>query len=119
SLLLAGCSKAGGGSAIHLKAPGMTQDMPVKSGGAFAVTKTFTDINQNITTAPSYRVYVANYDLDLGNFGQTLNKPLASDDQLRVTFSIVGEVGGNEKTPVKAGTYSAKADKYMKAEDVS
>lgn len=120
SLLLAGCSKAGGGSALHLKAPGMTeQDMPVKSGGAFAVTKTFTDVNRNITTAPSYRVYVANYDLDLGNFGQTLNKPLASDDQLRVTFSIVGDVGGNEKTPAKAGTYSAKADKYMKAEDVS
>jgi hypothetical protein len=119
SLLLAGCSKAGG-SAIHLKAPGMTEkDLAVKSGGAFAVTKTFTDVNRNITTAPSYRVYVANYDLDTANFGLTMNKPLASDDQVRVTFCIVGDVGGNEKTPPKAGTYPAKADKYMKAEDVS
>jgi len=119
SLFTAACSKPGA-SAIHLKAPGMTaRDLAVKSGGAFAVTKTFTDVNRNITTAASYRVYVANYDLDTGNFGLTMNKPLASDEQVRATFSIVGDVGGNEKTAPKAGTYPAKADKYMKAEDVS
>jgi len=118
ALFLAACSKPAAG-AIHLKSPNVTQDVPVKSGGAFAVTKSFTDVNRNITRAPSYRVYVGNYDLDTSNFAMTMNKPLAADDQVRIVFSLVGEVGGNDKTPLKVGTYSAKADKHMKVEDVS
>ena len=61
---------------------------------------------------------MANYDLDAANFAMTLQKPLTSDDQIRVEFSLVGEEGTNEKSPAKAGTYSAKADKYMKVETV-
>jgi hypothetical protein len=117
-MFLAGCSKPAAGT-IHLKSPKVTQDVPVKSGGAFAVTKSFTDVNRNITTAASYRVYIANYDLDTSNFAMTMNKPLAADDHVRIVFSLVGEVGGNDKTPLKVGTYSAKADKHMKVEDVS
>jgi len=119
-LSLAGCSKSAGASSMKLKWPGMNEkEMPVKSSYAFGVTKTFTDINQKISTAPSYRVYAAGYDLDAGNFAQTMNKPLAADDQIRITFSLVGDQGGNEKSPLKTGDYSAKADKFMKVEDVS
>jgi hypothetical protein len=116
ALLLSGCGKAGP-SSMKLKWPGVGEkEMPVKSSFAFGVTKSFTDINNKITTAPSYRVYAASYDLDAGNFSQTMDKPLASDDQIRVTFSLVGDQGGTEKTPLKPGDYSAKADKFMKAE---
>jgi hypothetical protein len=118
-LTLSACGKAGA-SSMKLAWPGVDQkEMPVKSSYAFGVTKSFTDINNKITTAPSYRVYAASYDLDAANFAVTMNKPLASDDQIRVTFSLVGDQGGNEKTPVKAGDYSAKADKFMKVEDAS
>lgn len=117
ALLPAGCGKSAGANSMKLKWPGMdNKEMPVKSSYAYAVTKTFTDINNNITTAPSYRVYAASYDLDAGNFSQTMDKPLASDDQVRITFSLIGDQGGNEKTPLKAGDYSAKADRFMKAE---
>lgn len=120
ALLPAGCSKGDGGNTMKLKWPGVdNKALPVKSSYAFGVTKTFTDINKKVTTAPSYRVYAAGYDLDSGNFAQTMDKPLASDDQIRVTFSLVGDEGGNEKSPLKAGDYSAKADKFMKAETVS
>lgn len=113
-----GCGKSGGNT-IKLKWPGMDQhDVPVKSGNAFAVTKTFTDINNKITTAASYRAYLANYDLDSSGFARTMDNPLASDDQVRVVFSLVGDEGTNDKSPLKAGTYSAKADKFMKVEDV-
>ena len=116
ALMLSACAKAGP-SSMSLKWPGMNQkEMPVKSSYAYGVTKTFTDINNKITTAPSYRVYAASYDLDAANFSQTMDKPLASDDQIRVTFSLVGDEGGTEKTPVKPGDYSAKADKFMKVE---
>jgi hypothetical protein len=113
---LAGCSKSGGND-LHVKSPATgDKDLAVKSSYTFAVTKTFTDINQKITTAATYNVYAANYDLDAGNFAMTLQKPLTSDDQVLVQFSLVGEEGTNEKSPLKTGTYSAKADKYMKVE---
>lgn len=104
---------------MHVKsAAAGDKDMTVKSGYAFGVTKTFTDIAGKMSTAATYYVTVADYDLDPSFFGQTLNKPIPSDDHLRVVFSLVGDEGGNEKTPPKAGTYSAKADKFMKVESV-
>ncbi|PYS21530.1 MAG: hypothetical protein DMF72_16910, partial [Acidobacteria bacterium] len=57
-------------------------------------------------------------DLDSANFAMTMDKPLTSDDQVRVVFSLIGDAGSNDKSPLKAGTYSAKADKYMKVETV-
>jgi len=118
ALTLAGCSKSGGNS-LHVKSPAAgDKDLGIKSGYAYAVTKSFTDINQKITTAATCNVYAANYDLDAGNFAMTLDKPMTADDNVRVTFSLVGEEGTKENSPLKAGTYSAKADKYMKVETV-
>lgn len=117
ALLLAGCSKGAGGNSLHVKsAAAGEKDLAVKSSYTFAVTKTFTDINNKITTASANNVYVANYDLDAVNFAMTLDKPLTSDDNVRVTFSLIGAEGTNDKSPLKTGTYSAKADKYMKVE---
>ena len=106
---LAACSKPGtntekpSGNTLQLKYGGIDKrEMPVKSGYAFAVTKTFTDIAGKITTAASYRVYAANYDLDSGNFALTLDKPLTSDEQVRVVFSLVADQGGNEKSAARA-----------------
>ena len=48
----------------------------------------------------------------------TMDKPLTSDDQVRVVFSLIGEEGTNDKSSPKAGTYSAKAEKFMKVESV-
>jgi hypothetical protein len=116
ALFLGGCGKGGGGS-MQLKSPATgDKDMPVKSGYAFAVNKTFTDTSNKITMAAAYNVAAANYDLDGTNFAMTLDKPLTSDDQVRVMFTLVGDQGTNDKSPLKAGTYSAKADKFMKVE---
>lgn len=118
ALLITGCSKSGGNH-LHVKSAGAAEkELDVKSSFTYPVTKTFTDINQKITTAATYNVYAANYDLDSANFAQTLQKPLTADDQIRVEFSLVGEEGTKENSALKAGTYSAKADKYMKVETV-
>ena len=115
-----GCSKSGSDNALHIKSPNTGEkDVAAKSSYTFAVTKSFTDTSGKITTAASYRTYVASYDLDNGNFAMTLDKPLSADEQVRVVFSLVGEEGGNDKSPLKTGSYSAKADKYMKVEDVT
>ncbi len=110
------CGKSGS-AGLHIKSAATGEkDIAVRSSYAFAVTKTFTDVNNKITTASAYNVYVANYDLDSANFAMTMDKPLTSDDQVRVMFSLIGDEGTNDKSPLKAGTYSAKADKYMKVE---
>lgn len=119
AVLLSGCSKGGGGNSLQVKSTATGEkDVAVKSSYAFPVTKSFTDINQNLTTAVVYNVYAANYDLDAGNFAMTLDKPLQSEDQVRVVISLVGEEGTKDPSPLKAGTYSAKADKHMKVENV-
>ena len=119
TLFVGGCSKNGGGNML-VKSPATGEkELPQKSGYAFAVNKTFTDTSGNITTAASYRVYVANSDLDAGNFAMTLDKPLSSEDQVRAVFSLVSDQGTTDKSPLKTGTYSAKADKFMKVEDVA
>ena len=120
TLAVAGCSGSAGGGTMQIKSPATgDKDFAPKSGYTFAVIKTFTDTSGKMTTAASYRVYAANYDLDAGNFAMTLDKPLASEEQVRVVFSLVGQQGTNDKSTLMAGTYSAKADKFMKVEDVA
>jgi hypothetical protein len=115
--LLSGCGKATGGNGIHVKsATTGEKDLAIKSGYACPVTKTFTDVNGKMTTASAYNVYLANYDLDAKNFAMTLDKPLTAEDQVRVVFSLIGDEGTNDKSAVKSANYSAKADKYDKAE---
>ena len=117
---LSACSKGSGGNSLQVKSVGTgSKDVTVKSGYAFPVTKTFTDINQKITTAVSYYVYAADYELDAGNFAMTLDKPMTSEDQVRVVFNLVGEEGTKDPAAIKAGTYSAKADKHMKVENIA
>lgn len=117
-LLLSGCSK-GGGNGLHVKSPATgDKDVAVKSAYAYAVTKSFTDITGKMTTAATYNFSAANYDLDAANFGMTLDKPMTSDENVRVMFSLVGDEGTKDNAALKAGTYSAKADKYMKVESV-
>ena len=116
TLFAVACGKSGS-AGLHIKSAATGEkDVAVKSSYAFAVTKTFTDVNNKITTASAYQLYVANYDLDSANFSMTMDKPLTSDDQVRVVFSLIGDEGTNDKSPLKAGNYSAKADKYMKVE---
>ncbi len=119
ALTLAVSCSTGGSSGLHIKSTATGEkDLATKGGYAFAVTKSFTDISGKISFASAYNVYVANYDLDAGNFAMTLDKPLTSEDQVRVVFNLIGEEGTNDKSPLKAGTYSAKADKFMKVETV-
>jgi hypothetical protein len=120
SILVSGCTSNGGGASMRVKSPATGEkELRQKSGYAYAVTKTFTDASGQMTTAASYRVYLANYDLDAGNFAMTLDKPLTADDQMRVVLSLVGDQGTNDKSALKTGTYAAKADKFMKVEDVA
>ena len=119
TLLFQSCGQTTSGNAVRIKSSATGEkDLAIKSGYAFPITKTFTDINGQMTTASAYNVYLANYDLDAKNFSMSMDRPLTGDDQVRVVFNLIGEEGTNDKSPAKAGAYSAKADKFMKAESV-
>ena len=119
-LLLSACSNQSGDNTLQIKSPGTgAKNEQVKSGYAYPITKSFTDPSGKLSTASNFRTYVANYDLNATNFALTLDRPLTAEDQVRVVFSLVGAEGTNDKSAVTAGTYSAKADKFMKVDDVS
>lgn len=119
TLASSACSKSGGGNELHVKsAAAGDKDVAVKTVFADPVTKSFTDTTGRITTAVVYNIHAANYDLDGGKFGASLNNAMPTDDSIRVMFSLVGEEGTKEDSPLKTGTYSARADKYMKVETV-
>jgi len=119
ALFLFGCSKNGGVTELHVKsAAAGERDVAIKTAFADPVTKTFTDTTGKMTTAVVYNMHVANYDLNGERFGASLNNPMPADESIRVMFSVVGEDGTKENSPLKAGTYSAKADKYMKVETI-
>ena len=119
ALTMCGCNKSSGGNELHVKsAAAGEKDLALKTAFADPVTKSFTDITGKMSTAVVYNIHAANYELDGGRFGASLNNPMPADDSLRVVFSLVGEVGTTENSPLKPGTYSAKADKYMKVETV-
>ena len=118
TIFLAGCAGAGQPN-LRVKVAGAGErEVPAKPGYTFAVTKTFTAIDGKMTTAPSYRVFVAGHDLDASGKGRTLAAPLSADGQLKLDFSLVGDEGGNDKTALQPGEYSAKADKFRKVEAV-
>jgi hypothetical protein len=116
---LVGCSSGGGDNSFHVNSASTGEkDIAIRSSYAFAVTKSFTDTNGKISTASSYRTYAANYDLDSSGFAMSMDKPLASEEQIRLLFDLVGNENTNDKSAPKTGTYSAKADKFMKVENV-
>ena len=115
---LAGCGAGPGGMRVRVAGAG-EHEVPARAGYAYAVTKTFTGLDGKVTTAPSYRVFVASYDLDASGKGRTLAAAPKADGQVKLEFSLVGDEGGNDSTPIKPGDYQAKADKFRKAEAVS
>lgn len=119
TLLFQSCGQTTSSNVVHIKSSATGEkDLAIKSGYAFPITKSFTDINGKMTNASAYNVYLANYDLDSRNFAMSMDKPLNGDDQVRVVFNLIGEEGSNDKSAAKAGTYAAKSDKFMKAENV-
>ena len=118
ALLVAGCGKGAGGG-LHVKSPATGEkDVPVKVELCLCRNQDVHGHKQQDNDGVGLSGYAANYDLDAANFAMTLDKPLTSDDQVRVEFSLIGDQGTDDKAPPKAGTYSAKADKFMKVETV-
>ncbi|QQS42160.1 MAG: hypothetical protein IPM63_04240 [Acidobacteriota bacterium] len=87
------------------KEGGEAKEVPVKSGGFYASTKSWSKPGKS-STSSSYFVCVANYDIDMSQGAISIGAKVSSDDQTKVCFSLNGEENGNDKTPPAAGTYA-------------
>jgi hypothetical protein len=107
------CGEAGG-SKMDVTFNGTAVPLEVRSSGVYPSTKTFSmtaDGETKMTKAVNHYVALANFELETRG-PVTMGKALTEDGNVRVVFQIVGEEGTDEKAPVKAGTYTAKCDKY-------
>lgn len=117
SLLFTACGGSGAGtntSAVP-EEPKLTYTLNGKSGpvdpkaGYYATSTIATLIEVNGKSEPGkiprYTFYFANFKLDKNNIFNSMTSP----EQVRVLFTLEGLPGGDENTPLKAGTYPAKA----------
>jgi len=108
-----------GGSSLAIKTGGNDVSLTTRSGGTYKNVKTFTDIDQSITKATAFDIYLANYDMDVGN-PVAMRKPLTSPDQVRVSMQLIGEQGTDQNSEFKPGIYKADpAEKLMKLDSLS
>lgn len=107
-----------GGSTIAIKTGGKDVSLASKSSGTYKTVKTFTDINQNITKATAFDVYLANYEMD-STSPMTMRKALTSADQVRVSMQLIGAEGTDQNSEFKPGVYKADPTlKYMKLDSL-
>lgn len=105
------------GPKLDIKIGDKESILSVKSGGVY--------YGNVISTAPgvpdaqtfAHDIYLANYEMNTTT-GATMRKPLTAADQLRVELQLTGEAGTNTDSPLKVGTYSAKADKFNSVRSV-
>lgn len=104
--LFSACGSAASGPAsLSVKTDGgEAKEVPVKSGGFYASTKSWSKPGTSATSS-SYFVCVANYDIDMTQGAISIGAKVSSDDQTKVCFSLNGEENGNDKTPPASGTY--------------
>lgn len=105
-LFLVACGGASGPGSLTLKYPGTdSKEMPVKSGGYYTSTKTFT-FNNNMSKSSTYFICVADYDIDMSQGAISIGAAVEDAENEKVCFSIDGEENGDDKTPLKEGTYA-------------
>jgi hypothetical protein len=103
-------------SEITVNTDGMEKKFEPTSTWAYHSTKTFT-ANSETSTASITTVVLANFELDTQQAFISLGKQkLDKPEQIKVMFSFTGEKDTKVETPIKAGEYTAEADKFRKVE---
>lgn len=107
-----------GGSTIAIKSGGKDVSLAAKTSGTYKTVKTFTDINQNITKATAFDIYLASYEMD-STSPSTMRKPLTAADQVRLSMQLVGAEGTDQNSEFKPGVYKADpTGKFMKLDSL-
>ncbi|REJ78679.1 MAG: hypothetical protein DWQ47_04315 [Acidobacteria bacterium] len=99
-----GTSASGPATLTVKKDGGDSIEVPVRSGGFYASTKTWSRPGKTAKSS-SYFICVANYDIDMSQGAISIGAKVSADDQTKICFSLNGEENGTDKSAPVAGTY--------------
>lgn len=120
SILACACGASIGGESakMDIKIGGKDASLAVKSSGTNPSVKTFTDKEGKVTTASSFYIIAANYDMDTASVA-SMRKPVTAADQVRMALQLIGAEGTNDKAELKPGIYKADTkEKFMKVDSL-
>lgn len=108
ALMLAACGTGTSGpGTLTLKYPGTDKlEMPVKSGGYYTSTKTWSKPGQSSKSA-SYFICLADHDIDMSRGAISIGAPVKAESEHKVCFSIDGAENTDDQTPLKTGSFGA------------
>lgn len=107
--LMIACNSGGvsGPGSLTLKYPGTDkQEVPLKSGGFYTSTKSWSANGKSAKSA-SYFVCVADFEVDMSQGAISLGAPVKAENQTKVCFGIDGAENSDDKTAPKTETYPA------------
>ncbi len=93
------CGLMGGGSGVTVTYDGNSESVEAKDSRVFAHT---------IGDSVAHTFVIANYDLPEKLDRRSAFKSAKEDGQKRVEFTIIGDKGTSENTPIKPGEYPAR-----------
>jgi len=116
--LLLGCGNAASNA---ITSPKLTitigekaTSLDVRSSGIYKTMISYGNVDGEAQHATSVTLVMANFDLDTTS-RSSLENPLTSEDQIRLTMQLVGEQGTDQNGELKPGVYTTKKDdKFMK-----
>lgn len=113
----------GGSSEVTVKVDGQDKKFEPSSTWAYHSTKTFSypENGKTVMTKSSISsIVLANYKLDTEQAFISLNKQkIDKPEQIKIMFSITGEKDSSVDVPVKAGEYTAEAERFSKVDGVT
>jgi len=119
ALLTAACGGAGGGSSsFAIKTGGKDVTMVPKSSNADQSVMTYTEKPTGDGVIRSKKGGSVSFEFVNFEAKSLADYKLTADGQMRVRFSVVGEENTDQKTPIKIGTYTTDAEKFMRLNNI-
>lgn len=116
SVFFAACG--GGAPQLDIKADSKDSTLVPKSTAVSTTVMTYTEAPRGdgiirSKKGTSHSIYLTNFDIAPADLIKAGVVPTA-DGQIYVRLNFINEEGTDEKTPIKVGTYTTTADKFMK-----
>ncbi len=119
ALLITACGGIGSGSSsFAIKTGGKDVTMVPKSSNADQSVMTYTEKPTGDGVVRSKKSGSVSFEFVNFEAKSLADYKLTADGQMRVRFSIVGEENTDQKTPIKIGTYTTDAEKFMRLNNI-
>ena len=119
ALLFSACGGgAGGGSSFAVKSGGKDLKFDAKSSNVDQSVMTYTEKPTGDGVIRSTKGGSVSFEFVNFEAPNLAAYKLTADGQMRLRFSVVGDENTDQNTPIKVGTYTTQAEKFMRLNNV-